>query len=229
MKSYLLEFSLLERDARTLKTFFLIFLACKFISFLYYYHMPHAFYINPLEEEIICDVIDIANGSLIARHTLPKIGKDFETIPEFFVKIKNKYFPSEIWCITGPGPFTLMRVITLSLNGIAFLQRIKLRWSHLFDLLSASDPQRVPIIQANAQEYMIRRSKEDWDELFNIWSLPPLSYIWVQESPIWYNYLQAMITTKQICEFFTHQNDEIRLTPLYIKPPKITIPVWKKI
>lgn len=191
--------------------------------------MSAVFYINPLARDIRLDIIEKETKLLLATYTLPKTWNDFETIPEFFVKLKNKYFPTEIWCITWPGPFTLMRIITLTLNGLAFLQRIKLKSAHVFDIMHATNPDLTPIIEANSHEYMIRRSTIWWDEIIKKEELPIANYVGKLDEPLERNYTLWHESTEAICHFFETKDDELRLSPLYIKPPKITLPSWKKL
>lgn len=72
--------------------------------------------INPLLPEISFIVID--EDSIIEQSTLAKNLDTASTFPRHLVDIMNRYTIDEIWCITGPGPFTLMRIVTLTCNAI---------------------------------------------------------------------------------------------------------------
>jgi hypothetical protein len=55
--------------------------------------------------------------------------------------------------VIGPGPFTLMRVVTLAINALAYTRAIRVKSCHFFDLISSPNQ---PIIEANPREYLIR-------------------------------------------------------------------------
>jgi tRNA A37 threonylcarbamoyladenosine modification protein TsaB len=57
------------------------------------------------------------------------------TLPRILGDLYKKYTIKEIWCVTGPGPFTLMRVVCLALNALAFGEDIKIKGCHLFALI----------------------------------------------------------------------------------------------
>lgn len=77
--------------------------------------------------------------------------------PKFLVDIVDEYNIHEIWCVTGPGPFTLMRIITLSINALTYTRDIRLKSCHFFDLIQNSN---TPIIEANSREYLIRENNK---------------------------------------------------------------------
>lgn len=66
--------------------------------------------------------------------------------PKLIVELVDIYNIREIWCVTGPGPFTLMRIITLSINALAYTRNIKLKSCHFFELIQIKN---IPIIEAN--------------------------------------------------------------------------------
>jgi hypothetical protein len=79
------------------------------------------------------------------------------TFPKMLVTIVDEYKTSDIWCVTGPGPFTLMRVVTLAINTITYTRDITVKSCHFFDLIS---PSNQPIIEANPREYLIKQGLE---------------------------------------------------------------------
>ncbi len=68
------------------------------------------------------------------------------------VDIVDMYSIDEIWCPRGPGPFTLMRVVTLSINALRYTKNLTTKSCHFFDLI---DTEHMPIIEANAKECLI--------------------------------------------------------------------------
>ncbi len=79
------------------------------------------------------------------------------TFPKLLVDIVDEYKITDIWCVTGPGPFTLMRVVTLAINAIVYTRDITVRSCHFFDLITSGNQ---PIIEANPREYLIRQGGE---------------------------------------------------------------------
>ncbi len=79
------------------------------------------------------------------------------TFPKIIVDLVDQYNINEIFCITGPGPFTLMRVITLAINAITYTRNIQLKSCHFFELIKSSN---IPIIEANTKEFIIKNENE---------------------------------------------------------------------
>ncbi len=125
--------------------------------------MNNTLYINPLLPEISCIVID---GETIHTSTVAKNLDTASTLPRHIVDLVDRYDITEIWCVTGPGPFTLMRVVTLTCNTLAIARGIRLKSAHFFDMIT---PGHLPIIEANPKECIIRIGGDDvlrtWDEL----------------------------------------------------------------
>ena len=82
-------------------------------------------YINPLLPRIQSIVID--NNIAIHTSTLEKNLDTASTFPHHIVDIIDTYPITEIWLVSGPGPFTLMRIVTLSANAVALTGDIKLK------------------------------------------------------------------------------------------------------
>lgn len=89
--------------------------------------------------------------------TLVKDLDTASTFPKMLVAIVDEYKITDIYCVTGPGPFTLMRVVTLAINAIAYTRDITVRSCHFFDLIMSGNQ---PIIEANPREYLIRQGGE---------------------------------------------------------------------
>jgi tRNA A37 threonylcarbamoyladenosine modification protein TsaB len=193
----------------------------------------HIFFINPIGRNISLQIIDTEKRTVIESKEIEKTGNDFEIIPQMFVDITKRYSPTEIWCITWPGPFTLMRIITLILNSIAYNSPdISLKSCHYFDLITTeifkiSQKQEIPqvILEANRHEYLIREM--NWgDTLIKKEEISPGIYTgYIDESIIpWYTPYTP--DTEAILEYFWWKMTDNRLSPLYIKAPNITI--WSK-
>lgn len=80
--------------------------------------------INPISVNI--DIFAMDGVDVRHKITLEK-GDDFSSFPEAVIKMMNSYAIEEIWCIVGPGAFTRMRIVTLTLNSIKLTRKIELR------------------------------------------------------------------------------------------------------
>jgi tRNA A37 threonylcarbamoyladenosine modification protein TsaB len=90
--------------------------------------------INPLLPEISCIVMD--SHTVVDQSTVAKNLDTASTLPRHIVDLVDRYGITEIWCITGPGPFTLMRIVTLICNTLAITRGIRLKSAHFFDMIS---------------------------------------------------------------------------------------------
>jgi tRNA A37 threonylcarbamoyladenosine modification protein TsaB len=120
--------------------------------------------INPLLPEISCIVMD--NQTVVDQSTVAKNLETASTLPRHIVDLVDKHGIDEIWCVTGPGPFTLMRIVTLICNTLAIARGVRLKSAHFFDMIT---PGHIPIIEANPKECIIRdgaiESLRTWEEL----------------------------------------------------------------
>jgi hypothetical protein len=123
---------------------------CKRTKSRYSTYMLHILYINPLLRELEARV---CISGVEQVFSLAKYHQTAENFPAWILQIVDRYQITEIWCITGPGPFTLMRIVTLTLNTLAYTRSIPLKSCHFFDLIL---PPYRPILQANDQEYLTR-------------------------------------------------------------------------
>lgn len=181
-------------------------------------------FINPIGKSIDMLVIDTEKRTVIESLEIQKTGNDFEIIPAIFIDIVKKHIPSEIWCIVGPWPFTLMRIITLIINSIAYnTPHLLLKWCHFFELIPKDN--NSPILEANRHEYLIQDTHGK-DMLIEKKDLPLWKYIWYidDDGLHWYTPYKANI--HDILRIFQDKWLELRLSPLYIKAPNITL--WSK-
>jgi tRNA A37 threonylcarbamoyladenosine modification protein TsaB len=106
--------------------------------------------INPLLPEISCIVMD---SDVTHTSTITKNLDTASTLPRHIVDLVDRFGITEIWCVTGPGPFTLMRIVTLICNTLAIARGIRLKSAHFFDMIT---PGHLPIIEANPKECITR-------------------------------------------------------------------------
>jgi hypothetical protein len=89
--------------------------------------------------------------------TLTKNLDTASTFPRLLIDIVDEYKITDIWCVVGPGPFTLMRVVTLAINAISYTRDIQVKSCHFFDLITSGNR---AIIEANPREYLIQQDGE---------------------------------------------------------------------
>lgn len=185
----------------------------------------HTLFINPIGKNITINVFDTEKRTVIEAICMEKTWNDFEVIPGVFVDLAKKYTPDEIWCITGPWTFTLMRIITLILNSIAYNSpEISLKSCHYFDLIDRENVH--PILEANRHEFLVRESDGNDTLIKKEEILPRWIYTgYIDEIMIpWYTPYEP--TSETILNYFSSKASEKRLSPIYIKAPNITL--WSK-
>ncbi len=174
--------------------------------------------INPLLPEISFIVID--GDSIVEQGTLAKNLDTASTFPRHVVDLMNRHTIDEVWCITGPGPFTLMRIVTLTCNAIGLARWTKLKWCHFFDIL---DKKYIPIIEANPRECIIRQ--ESKDSLIAKTDIADWTYIGILETKdftegkTFIQYKEDIYTIRKSFENVEYTQN---LSPLYFKAPHIT-------
>jgi hypothetical protein len=181
--------------------------------------MNNTLYINPLTPEI--NFLIFVWEETITR-TLAKNLDTASTFPKLLVALVDEYNITDIWCVTGPGPFTLMRVVTLATNAIAYTRDVTVRSCHFFDLITSGNQ---PIIEANPREYLIRQG----GEVVSVakWDLPEGVYEGIFpgiDSTVGEKSIQYMDNQEHITQVFANKNPETRISPIYFKPPHITCP-----
>jgi hypothetical protein len=174
-------------------------------------------YINPLNPYI---TFLISDGGSIIEKTLEKNLDTASTFPRLLVEIVDLYQIQEIYCITGPGPFTLMRVVTLAINALTYTRDIRVKSCHFFDLITSPNQ---AIIEANPREYLIR----EHDEVISItkWALTKWAYEGIfseTTSTEWVKLIQYVDSWERILVVFWNQESASHISPIYFKPPHIT-------
>jgi len=74
------------------------------------------------------------------------------------VSICDQYPINEICCLVGPGGFTLMRIVTLTLNALHMGRGIIIKGASFFEMIDKEN--YIPILDANPREYIIYQDKE---------------------------------------------------------------------
>lgn len=177
-------------------------------------------YINPLPKNIKLIVLN-ENKEVLFEAEKPKNNDEFSFFPEFLVETVKKYEVDEIWCVVWPGPFTLMRIVTLAINSIAYVENITLRSCNFFDLILGEN---TPLIEANAREFLIR------DKDGNTESVPKAEiWPWTYEGIFGKidfadgkTFVEYKENISHICQVFEIKSTEQNISPLYFKPPHIT-------
>ena len=181
---------------------------------------PHILYINPLDEDIIflTNINNIINSKTIQIPFL-EFAENFPKILAKFVEENNIW---EIWVINGPGTFTKMRVIILSINALKIsFPNIILKSAHFFDLFHNNNTQ--PLIEVNTKEFLTNNQQNE-EIFYEKNSLPDGNYQWystsqLQQTSTFEKFVDQWTELEKI---FISKNSENFLTPLYIKPPHIT-------
>lgn len=174
--------------------------------------------INPLLPEISFLVIE--NGVIVHQGTLEKNLNTASTFPHHIVDIIDTYPITEIWSITGPGPFTLMRIVTLSVNAVALTGKIQLKWIHFFELIGDG---YTPILEANPKECIIR--KNGIDTLVARELIEDGNYMGILQTKDFIEgktFVQYSEDISHIISVFSEASYTSRIAPLYFKAPHIT-------
>ncbi|GAB0175280.1 MAG: hypothetical protein HHAS10_11590 [Candidatus Altimarinota bacterium] len=177
-------------------------------------------FVNPIGQEIRLFVIE--NGEVRHTSTIPK-GNDYNMFPEEVTTIINRHNIDTIWCIVGPGSFTRMRIVTLTLNTISLVKKIPLKGVHFFEIINHPNP----ILIANEREYIILG--EDGPFLIE------KSQLKNKESYCGYGNENDFTDAKKFIEYteeipyiskiFERISNVDQLSPIYLKEPHIT---WSK-
>ena len=148
-----------------------------------------------------------------------EFAENFPKILSKFVEEKNI---REIWVINGPGTFTKMRVIILTINTIkiSFPETI-LKSVHFFDFFK--DLPEKPLIEINAKEFLTNND-QNGEIFYDKNSLPDSDYIGysttkLRQTSTFKNFVDQW---NEIEKIFKSKKSEKFLTPNYIKPPHIT-------
>lgn len=175
-------------------------------------------FINPLLPKI--SMLIIKNGKILDAYEWEKDNNTATTFPRHIIDIFDKYPIQSIYCVIWPGPFTLMRIITLTCNTVKLTHNIKLYWLHFFELIPDS---YIPIIEANPREFITKMDGEirliSWEDII------PGEYSWILYTKDFTgdkSFVQYRDNVDIIEKIFTNLSQSDRLTPIYFKEPHIT-------
>lgn len=177
-------------------------------------------YINPLWENIIF-LSKINNIFESQNLTIPflEFAENFPKILSKFVEEKNI---REIWVINGPGTFTKMRVIILTINTIKIsFPEIIVKSVHFFDFFK--DLPEKPLIEINTKEFLTN-DDQNGEIFYDKNSLPDSDYIGYSTTELRQTSTFKIFVDQwnEIEKIFKSKKSENFLTPIYIKPPHIT-------
>lgn len=183
-------------------------------------------FINPLEEKILFSTFGEVRHEEFVEINFLEFAENFPRILTNFVK---KYNIKKIFCINWPAPFTKIRIVTLAINSLKFANKnIKLKSIHLFDIID--NQKYIPIIQANKNEFLIRKNGEEYYENVEVVSknVEQLSKFdkkfcgFVEENIKIPNFEKFKISINEIEKFFENIDEVDFISPIYIKSPHIT-------
>lgn len=127
--------------------------------------------------------------------------------------------------VNGPGSFTAMRIITLTLNTLSFVHHIPLYAIDYFTLGKLSGWQHPVLLRANRGEYLIQKYKDGPIEITALRDIQKGQYFWMgDENDFTFGTIsiQSYIEYEVFYQNFTTDNPASKIEPIYIKKPNIT-------
>ena len=179
-------------------------------------------YINPLAPSQNISILSETDSTVLetidfAKHDIAS------TLPKILGNLYKKYTIKEIWCITWPGPFTLMRVVCLAVNALTFGENITVKGCHLFTLIPVA---KNAILELNKDEYLIRIwGKQEEIKKGELKDGTYTGYSTTKDFTEGQTFIEYNEDIEVIRSIFEQLPSVPRLSPLYFKPPKIT---WSK-
>ncbi len=168
--------------------------------------------------------------NIVAQETLELRGRESEhflvSLLEFLTK-NQLQFPELLGVIVvnGPGSFTAMRIITLTVNTLSFVHHTPLYSLDYFALSELSMIGYPILLRANRWEYLLQRKKNHSPELIAIADIPAGAYFWIGDTNDFTNdtiSIQSNLRYDVFCRNFQLANPVQRIEPYYIKKPNIT-------
>lgn len=174
-------------------------------------------FINPLQKNITLSLIEWSD---LKKQIVIPYGDDFQSFPKSLITLIESENIEELWCICGPGAFTRMRIVTLTLNTLHLSKNLKIKWCHFFDIIDNN----TPIIEINTTEYLIRDA---------LWSptlipqdkIPPWSYSGYLSKNDFTDdkvFIEYKEDYQKISTYFRKIKEQQWLSPIYYKNPHIT-------
>lgn len=127
--------------------------------------------------------------------------------------------------VNGPGSFTAMRIVTLTVNTLSFVHHIPLYELDYFTLSELSKRDYPVLLRANRGEYLLQKKKTSSPKLVAISDIPPGEYFGTGDVNDFTNgniSIQSSLRYDVFCRNFQSENPVQRIEPLYIKKPNIT-------
>jgi len=168
--------------------------------------------------------------NIISQKSLELRGRESEhfliSLQEFLTENKWDYTNLKwVIVVNGPGSFTAMRIITLTINTLSFVHHIPLYSIDYFQLGALSGWAFPILLRANRGEYLIQKDRESSPSLIAISDILPGNYFWMGDVNDFTNdiiSIQSDLKYDVCCKNFQIVNPQERLEPLYIKKPNIT-------
>lgn len=185
-------------------------------------------FVHPVTDPMVCILFD-ADRRIVARTEIFLRGSEserfFDSIVSFLgdsgVKISEL---RGIVLVNGPGGFTSMRIVTLSVNTIAFVHRIPLYAIDFFTLLDRAGASFPMLLKANRGEYLVRTAREREMELRPIDGLADGKYVGIGDENDFENRrisIQSSLDYEQCIRSLSLDCPLDRIEPIYVKRPNI--------
>lgn len=127
--------------------------------------------------------------------------------------------------INWPGSFTWTRIISLVLNTIQFIKKIKIHEFDYFYFLEKQGKKYPMIIKANRQEYLIKENDSSLPVLRDVWNILDWKYNWIWNILDFENRnisLEWDLDYDYFIKNYTFAWTNLKTEPYYIKKPNIT-------
>lgn len=148
------------------------------------------------------------------------------TLEEFLTENSLVFEELEgIVVVNGPGSFTAMRIVTLTLNTIAFVHKVPLYSIDFFTLATLGWLEYPMLVKANRGEYLVKKSWEDLPMIVPIDEIPSGHYAGLGDINDFANReisIQSEIDYSAVIRNLSLDVLEERVEPFYIKKPNIT-------
>lgn len=149
-----------------------------------------------------------------------------DSLSAFLLKNNLEYRDLDgVVVVNGPGSFTAMRIITLTVNTLSFVHRIPLYGIDYFRLAELAGAEFPMLIRANRGEYLKKETKYTPPELRAIPEISPGNYWGIGDANDFTNpgiSIQSTLRYQLFCSNFLFEHPTERIEPFYIKKPNIT-------
>lgn len=167
---------------------------------------------------------------IISQKSLELRGRESEyfliSLQEFLMENSLEYKNIKwVIVVNGPGSFTAMRIITLTINTLSFVHHIPLYSINYFQMGILSGWTFPILLRANRGEYLIQKNRESSPSLIAISNILPGNYFWMGDVNDFTNAIisiQSDLKYDVCCKNFLLENSVEKIEPLYIKKPNIT-------